>query len=168
MIACTNRNLEEEVRAGRFRQDLYFRLSVIATRLPPLRERRDDIPQLVRHFLGARPALPRHLLDLFASHAWPGNVRELRNVIERITVLPDLDPAELIGTPPTREPGMAPEDAELPFHDAKARHTDRFEREYLRRLLDKHGGNVSEVARVAALSRQTCYRLMHKHGIRTD
>jgi DNA-binding NtrC family response regulator len=168
LVACTNRNLEAEVRAGRFRQDLFYRLSVITARMPPLRERREDISLLVRHFLGNRPALPRHVLDLFASHAWPGNVRELRNVVERLVVLPELDPQELLGAGATAAPAVSPGDAELPFHEAKQRTTDRFERDYLQRLLDKHGGNISEVARVAALSRQTCYRLMHKHGIRTE
>jgi DNA-binding NtrC family response regulator len=167
LIACTHRNLEAEVKAGRFRQDLFFRLSVITARLPPLRERRGDIPLLVKHFLGKRPALPRHVLDLFASHAWPGNVRELRNVVERLVVLPDLDPQDLLGAAEAA-PAPTAGDEELSFHDAKQRHTDRFERAYLQRLLDKHGGNISEVARAAALSRQTCYRLMHKHGIRTE
>jgi DNA-binding NtrC family response regulator len=153
------------MRAGRFRQDLFFRLGVITVRLPPLRDRRDDIPALVRHFLGNRPALPAHVLDLLASHTWPGNVRELRNTLERLTVLPDVDPSELVGAAPAPEANV---DLDVPFHDAKQRNIDRFEREYLARMLAKHGGNISEVARIAMLSRQTCYRLMHKHGIRTD
>jgi DNA-binding NtrC family response regulator len=142
---------------------------VIAVRLPPLRERRDDIPVLVEHLLAGRPALPRHVLELLAGHDWPGNVRELRNVIERIAILPETDPAELLGgAAAPAAPAVAGGDGELPFHDAKQRHIDRFERDYLRRLVDRHHGNISEVARVAELSRQTCYRLMHKHGIRTE
>jgi DNA-binding NtrC family response regulator len=166
LVASTNRNLEQEVRAGRFRQDLFFRLSVITAKLPPLRDRREDIPLLVRKFLGARAALPHHVMGLLASHSWPGNVRELRNVVERFVVLPDQDPAELLGAPDLATPGA--ESTELSFHEAKQRYIDRFERDYLTQLLAKHGGNISEVARVATLSRQTCYRLMHKHGIRTD
>jgi transcriptional regulator with PAS, ATPase and Fis domain len=167
LVACTNRNLDEEVRAGRFRQDLYFRLSVITVRLPALREHREDIPALVAQFLGGRAQIPRHVLELFASHGWPGNVRELRNVVERMLVLPDADPAVLLGA--VRDvPEVTAQETALSFHDAKQRNNDRFELAYLSRLLEQCGGNISEVARVAALSRQTCYRLMHKHGIRTD
>ncbi len=167
LIACTNRNLDAEVHAGRFRQDLFFRLSVIAVRLPPLRDRRDDLAPLIQHLLAGRPALPRHVVDLLAGHRWPGNVRELRNVLERLTVLPDLDPTTLLDGVAERDADQ-PAEVTLPYHEAKQRQLERFERAYLEHLLELHGGNISEVSRVAGLSRQTCYRLMHKHGIRTD
>ena len=180
-VACTHRNLAEEVRAGRFRQDLFYRLSVIVVRLPPLRERADEIPRLVGHFLqrfagDAAPDVPAHVLDMLRAYTWPGNVRELRNFVERFLALPGVSPAMLLGvdeavferpvTAPSGNPGFAAWDAS--FHDAKARITDWFEREYLTRLLAKHGDNVSEAARVAGLSRQSCYRLMHKHGLGGD
>ncbi len=182
IVASTNRNLGEEVRAGRFREDLFFRLSVVSVHLPPLRERTEEIPRLVAHFrrrLGGddAPEIPDELMRLLARHDWPGNVRELRNVVERFLALPGIDPAVVLGRG-TTEPGSGPkvdpgreseETAwDLPFHDAKARLTDRFERRYLERLLERHGGNISEAARIAGLSRQSCYRLMHKHGLRVD
>lgn len=173
IIACTNRNLEEEVRAGRFRQDLFFRLSVVSVRLPALRERKEEIVRLVNLFLSQLrsdevPSLSPALVDLLMTYAWPGNVRELRNFVERMVVLHDVDPVAVLraGT------AQAPADSSwsppihLPFHEAKQQWTDHLEHEYLTRLLAKHGGNISEAARAAGLSRQSCYRLMEKHGLR--
>lgn len=172
-VACTNRNLEEEVRAGRFRQDLFFRLSVITVRLPPLRERREEIGRLVHHFLSARGVDPPPDLDrtlrVLASHEWPGNVRELRNFAERLAALPDLGIEHWL---PRSEASTAPAvpsmSIDVGFHEAKARFTDELERRYLEALLEAHGDNLSEAARVAGLSRQSCYRLLRKHGLRTD
>ena len=175
-VATTNRNLEEEVRAGRFREDLFYRLSVICVRLPPLRERTEEIPRLVHHFLaklGAEREVPEQTMQMLRSHRWPGNVRELRNAVERFVALPDLDPELWLprrpegDAAPPAEAGHRPE-VELPFHEAKQRWTDHFERTYLERLLATHGSNVSKAARVAGLSRQSCYRLMKKHGLSTD
>jgi DNA-binding NtrC family response regulator len=175
-LASTHRNLQEEVRAGRFREDLFFRLSVITVRLPPLRERRDEIPRLVHHFLtklAADTEVPPSTMALFQSHDWPGNVRELRNAVERFVAFKDLGPEMWLpgrgaGAPARERGAEAQPDLDLPFHDAKQRWTDHFEREYLERLLRVHGGNLSEAARVAGLSRQTCYRLLKKHGLRAD
>ncbi len=176
-VASTNRNLVEEVRAGRFREDLYFRLSVITVRMPPLRERREEVPRLARHFASRLSGdrlvdVPADVMALLSGHDWPGNVRELRNVIERFATLHDLDPRVLLGPRMGGVEEAAPKgpvaSLDIPFHEAKARFVDAFERDYLGRLLEAHGGNVSEVARVAGISRQSCYRLMQKHGIRTD
>ncbi len=176
-IACTHRLLEAEVRAGRFRQDLYFRLSVVTVRLPPLRERKEEIPRLVSHFLGklapgAPIDLPRSMLELLASHTWPGNVRELRNVVERFLTLPGVPAASLLGTssgaPGGAELGGLPIPVGEPFHEAKRTWTERFEQAYLEHLLARAQGNVSEAARLAGLSRQSCYRLMQKHGLRVE
>jgi len=174
-VACTNRNLAEEVRAGRFREDLYFRLSVISIRMPPLRERRDEIPRLVSHFrtrIGGddAPELPREVLALLERHDFPGNVRELRNIVERCLTLPGSAANDLLHAGISSRPAAPESDARwsLPFHDAKGRLTDDFERAYLERLIARHNGNISEAARASGLSRQTCYRLMHKHGFRVD
>lgn len=174
-VACTNRNLEEEVRAGRFRQDLLYRLSVITVRLPPLRERKEEVPRLVRLFLsrlgGAEQQdLPLDVMRLLEAHDWPGNVRELRNFVERYLALPGADPAALLpaGGRSEAAPALALPRTDVPFHEAKERWTDLFERAYLGSLLEEHKGNVSAVARVAGLSRQTCYRLMLKHGLRLE
>ena len=176
LVASTNRNLEAEVRAGRFREDLFFRLSVITVWMPPLRERKEEIPRLIRHAiqkLGGDPSrdLPKSLMDVVMSHDWPGNVRELRNFVERFMTLSDHDPAGLLGVP-ARKPGASSAnvamETDLPFHEARRMWTERFEREYLAKLLATHGDNISEVARIAGISRQSCYRLMEKHGLRTE
>jgi DNA-binding NtrC family response regulator len=182
VVASTNRNLEEEARAGRFRQDLFFRLNVIVVRMPPLRERKQEIARLLRHFLtrlagdeASEP--PRTVLALAEAYDWPGNVRELRNFAERWATLPAMATAALLPTNAREHASNASEtsaaqmavtptiEIERPFHDAKARWMDEFERVYLTRLLERHGGNISEVARVAQFSRQSCYRLLKKHGL---
>ncbi len=174
-VACTNRNLDEEVRAGRFRQDLFFRVSVISVRLPPLRERREEVPRLVRHFLAklGRPDAPvaPEVMDVLLSHPWPGNVRELRNFVERLVVLHDLDPeVQLALAPSAHAPAEGGSTAappiDKPFHEAKREWTEQLEKVYLARLLDRHAGNITEVAYAAGLSRMTCYRLIQKHGLR--
>jgi DNA-binding NtrC family response regulator len=171
-VACTNRNLHEEVKAGRFRQDLFFRLSVVSVRLPPLRERKEEIPRLVRHFLSQLraqdpPDVPPSLSRMLETHDWPGNVRELRNFVERMVVLRDLDPSTLLATAAYGdvEPPVDGIPTHLPYHEAKQQWTDRLERAYLAALLASHGHNISEAARAAGLSRQSCYRLMEKHGL---
>jgi DNA-binding NtrC family response regulator len=174
-VACTNKNLEEEVRAGRFREDLFFRLNVVTVRLPPLRERKEEIARLARHFAqkvagDAAPELPASVLRMLETHDWPGNVRELRNFVERWLALPG-SPASALLAPSGRGSSASPSasaspsvDASVPYHEAKERCVETFERAYLEALLAACEGNISEAARVAGLSRQTCYRLMHKHG----
>ncbi|MFK7990785.1 MAG: sigma 54-interacting transcriptional regulator [Sandaracinaceae bacterium] len=170
-VASTHRNLEAEVAAGRFRQDLYYRLSGLVVRLPPLRDRPEEIPRLVAGFLAALDAdvdVSSSTMQALMSYAWPGNVRELRNVVERMVALADLSPsAWMPASMASAEETSQTRDArwDLPFHDAKQRWIDGFEHAYLTRLLKAHGDNVSEAARVAGLSRQSCYRLMRKHGV---
>jgi DNA-binding NtrC family response regulator len=176
IIALTNRNLEEEVKEGRFREDLFYRLSVVRVRLPPLRERPEELPRLVRKFLSARgiadaEGMPPATLALLRAHAWPGNVRELRNVVERFAIMPDLDPSFWMSSDlaPMPQGSVAPTvNLDDGFHDGKRRCIDGFERQYLSRLVEEHGDNASEAARVAGLSRQSYYRLLSKHGLRTD
>jgi DNA-binding NtrC family response regulator len=173
LVAATNRNLQREVELGRFRQDLYFRLSVIRVRMPPLRERREEIPRLVAHFmseLGRDPTqrLPDSLLEMLIAHRWPGNVRELRNVVERLLLIPGMKPDFYLGerAPAERaaEVGV-PLPLELPFHEGKRTWTERFEREYLACGLARAGGNISELARASGLSRQSCHRLLARYGL---
>jgi DNA-binding NtrC family response regulator len=169
-VACTNRNLEKEVTEGRFRQDLFFRLSVITVRLPSLRERREEIPRLARHFLSklakdAAPEVPKHVLDVLMAYDWPGNVRELRNFAERFIALPDAAPETLLQK---GKPRVSEHDLSAGFHDAKQACLERFEREYLAMLFETYGDNIAQAARVAGLSRQSCYRLMHKYGFRVE
>lgn len=169
VIAATNRTLEQQVNLGQFREDLYFRLAVITLRLPPLRERTDDIPLLVDHVLDAMGAMQRRSLftpDVLAAmcaQPWPGNVRELRNFIERRTVVgSDLD--ALHEATPTERAAPAV-DINVPFKAAKDSLIASFERQYLRSLLDWAGGNVSKAARKAGLDRMYVHRLLQRHGI---
>jgi DNA-binding NtrC family response regulator len=176
VIAATNRNLEREVNRGRFREDLYFRLSVLTVRLPPLRERAEDIPELVRAFLerlGAaedeRLFSPRVYQDL-ARHDWPGNVRELRNYVERTIVLRDAQEASRArpeaDDEPTHRGFGVPVSIESPFKVAKEQLVSHFERSYLEQLMVWAGGNVSRASRKAKLDRMYLHRLLQHYAIR--
>ena len=165
-----NRDLREEVNRGTFRQDLYFRLAVVRLRVPPLRERPDDIPLLVEHFArwrsrgDAAPPFSDETLRSFVAHRWPGNVRELRNAVERLTVIDDV-PFTAHAAPEPAE-GGAPIDIQIPFKDAKNALTDDFERRYLTAMLEATGGNISEAARRAGIDRVYLLRLMGRYGLR--
>ena len=182
VIAATNRNLEEEVRAGRFREDLFYRLSVVRIALPPLRERPEDITPLTRHLLdtGAFNRLPggghrvedidREALDLLAGYRWPGNVRELVNVIERAISFSEggaIKPADLPETIRLAgsNPGISAATGEVTFKDAKERWITSFERDYILALLKKNNGNISHAAREADIDRKYFRKLMRKYGI---
>jgi DNA-binding NtrC family response regulator len=173
LIAATNRNLAQEVEAGRFRRDLFFRLSVIRLRLPPLRERREEIPRLVSHFmslLGRDPSqrLDDSTMEMLRNYCWPGNVRELRNAVERLVVLPGMTPEFYLDGASSMDASSASASGvplDLPFHEGKRIWTERYEREYLGRLLAECKGNISEVARVSGLSRQSCHRLLSRYNL---
>jgi DNA-binding NtrC family response regulator len=165
LVAATNRDLRAEINRGRFRSDLYYRLNTFHLRVPPLRERREDIPLLVAHYyeqLGAGEP-PASLLTDFARHAWPGNVRELRAAIER-TVLLD-DPAVWRGisedTPPAH-------DENLSFRAAKERAVAAWERDYVRSLITQHAGNLSRAARAVRMDRNHLRELVLRHGLRAE
>ena len=156
IVSATNADLAAEVEAGRFRQDLLFRLNTIEVVLPPLRERREDIPLLARHFLsqhtqryrkgvtGFEPAA----LQLLMDHRWPGNVRELRNYLERCLALDVEAPFELEQRTPQRDLSV---DARTAYAEARQRALTAFEREYLQKLIALHEGNVSKAARAAEM-----------------
>jgi DNA-binding NtrC family response regulator len=173
LVAATNRNLKMEVERGSFRQDLFFRLSVISVRLPALRERKEEIPRLVAHFmalLGRDPSerIPEAMMKMLCGYSWPGNVRELRNVVERLVVLPGMKADYYLsaGQASSGEPGDAdPALQSVDFHQGKQLCVERFERQYLARLLQQCGGNISEVARVSGLSRQSCHRLLKRYDL---
>jgi DNA-binding NtrC family response regulator len=166
VVAATHRDLRKEVAAGRFREDLYYRLAVMRLRLPPLRERGADIELLARHFARAlsqgREALWRPGdLELLCRQRWPGNVRELRNVVERALVLSQGGPLAVGAALTDHAPGIVPED--LPFKDAKR----RFIQGYLEQLLARHGGNVSAAAREASIDRKYLRELLVRYGARS-
>jgi len=185
VIAATNRNLAREIQAGTFRQDLYFRVAAARVRVPALRERLDDIPLLVRHFLSldgvhrAVDTLPPGTWDLFRSYAWPGNVRELRNIVQLMTIMPDRalqwlrsygitqTPSEAPSSGPSPLPIAPPRlDAPLPMGPLRcARRAARnaFERAYLCNILTQSNGNITRAADLAQVSRQVMTKLVAKH-----
>ena len=181
IIAATNRSLPEEVEAGRFRKDLYYRLSVVEIAIPPLRDRPDDVPMLADHILALlserakkpRPRLAQDAVEILQRHPWPGNVRELRNVLEKTFALADqqeIGGANVVvgsaGEHPAERAaaagGGAIVDPGLPYSEAR----ERFEKTYLLGLLQKNDMNVSKAARVAGIHRQSLHRLLKKHGIK--
>jgi transcriptional regulator with GAF, ATPase, and Fis domain len=172
IVTATTRHLAEEVRAGRFRQDLYFRLAVVTARVPSLRERPEDVPLLAEKMLAgfARGlALAPSALAQLRSHAWPGNVRELRNVLERAAILAqasgatslasfDLAPAATAGGP--QHEFIAGES----YGEARARAEHAFERQFVAWILGQHGGNIAAAARAAKMDRKYLGELARKHG----
>jgi DNA-binding NtrC family response regulator len=163
VIAATNRALHEEVNRGAFRPDLYYRLNTVRLRVPPLRERREDIPLLVAHFYRQfspdDPVPPPELVAALETRPWPGNVRELRSAVERAVLLSDpfWDPDE----------AAAPEAADraTSFRAAKERMIARWEKSYLADLVTSHTGNLSAAARAARMDRNHLRELLKKHGI---
>jgi len=189
IVSATNRDLARAVREKTFREDLYYRLNVISVEMPPLRERREDIPRLARRFLEGqavrlgRPALrfSEDVLETLKSLPWRGNVRELENLVERLAILTPTDvittealPSEIRQPTPRSSSGdgvtklalsaQAMVEEEPDFRAAR----DSFEREYLEALLRRHGGSVAEAARRAGLSRRNMYDKIEKLGITLD
>lgn len=173
-ICATNRDLQLEVDAGRFRRDLFYRLAVISIELPPLRERGDDAILLARRFVETlRPngsavrGFSDEALELMSSYSWPGNVRELRNVVERGLALATSDRIGANDLPEAiRNPKpSAPASSGGAANASLAERLDDAERDYLVTLLREHSGNVSRAAVAASMSRQGMHKLLKKHGI---
>jgi len=174
VLAATNKDLPAEIRAGRFREDLYFRLNVIPIFVPPLRERTEDVPLLVEHFMqefaqeyGRRPKrVGADAIAALRAYAWPGNVRELRNVVERLMIMAPGDQISARDLP-FLDSGARPAAAERengevrPLHDAR----DDFEKDYILRALAAQQGNISRTAEVLGVERSNLYRKMRAFGI---
>ena len=173
VVAATNRNLRAEIAAKQFREDLYYRVAVIRMLVPPLRDRPEDIPLLVQHFIRQfRPDRPLTVaeqdLERLQRHPWVGNARELRNVVERACALSrgsQLLIDDGLDERPASGAAGAP-DIDLPFKEAKARVVDAFERGYIDALLKRHEGNLSAAARAADIDRKHLRELLRKHGLR--
>jgi two-component system nitrogen regulation response regulator NtrX len=175
VVAATNKDLPGEIRSGRFREDLYFRLNVIPIFVPPLRDRQDDIPALADHFMegfareyGRRiKTLEETAIARLQTYLWPGNVRELRNVIERLIIMVPGDTiaaremaflgSDALGP----DIGGSPDASALPLHEAR----ERFEREYILRALAAQQGNMSRTAEALGVERSNLYRKMRAFGI---
>jgi len=173
VVAATNKDLQAEIRAGRFRDDLYFRLNVVPIFVPPLRDRSDDVPLLADHFMaefageyGRRlKTFDAAATDVLQSYAWPGNVRELRNVIERLMIMV---PGEMITAAdlsfldvPRPRPARSAPAERLTLHDAR----DQFERDLILRTLAEQQGNMSRTADALGVERSNLYRKMKAFGI---
>lgn len=173
VIAATNKDLEAEIAAGRFRQDLYFRLNVIPLRVPALAERREDIPLLVATFMaklgqrmGVRPKrVSPEAMELLVTYPWPGNVRELKNLVERLLIMvpgDEVTPEDVPLKLAEREvfwPGRP-----LPLRQAR----EAFEREYIAKVLRSCGQNMSQAARILGVERSHLYRKLKALGIKVD
>ncbi len=188
IVAATNRHLIDEVQEGNFREDLYYRFAVIHVKMPPLRERPEDIALLVEHFLGqANDRSGRDDVDIayrtmqkLKRHPWPGNVRELKNFIDRAVLLTRGDQVETRyltpGSPEEQKPHAGTTaaaqpmvdtalDESIPFKDAKSRLVEEFEKAYWKRLLERTDGNVSKAARIAGVHRKSVEYILKKHGV---
>lgn len=183
LVSSSSRDLEREMAAGRFREDLFHRLAVVPLRVPGLVERREDIPHLIEHFIrqiaGATGLPPRRIGDdamaVLQSHEWPGNVRQLRNIIERLMIMTGGDPDTVITA------GMLPEDIgasvplspngsggehlmSLPLRDAR----EIFEREYLMAQINRFGGNISRTAEFVGMERSALHRKLRALGVNSS
>jgi transcriptional regulator with GAF, ATPase, and Fis domain len=186
IVAATKRNLKMEVERGKFREDLYFRLAVVPIEVPPLRERREDVPMLSRHLIdviakrdgdGNELLLDDAAIDALSAHDWPGNVRELRNVLERAAYMARssgrgevrLSDVPLGGGPGLSQPSdpaaLPAFDPDKSYRDTKSEWDEAFERRYVGWLLDRHAGNISAAARAADMDRKYLYKLAKKHGL---
>ncbi|MFN8652667.1 MAG: sigma-54 dependent transcriptional regulator [Gemmatimonadales bacterium] len=175
VIAATNKTLDEEIAAGRFREDLFYRLNVVPIQVPPLRERREDIPALVEHFVkqlaGSTGIMPRTFddgaLERLGERSWPGNVRELRNAVERLLILAPgkaitaADVSRLLGegAMPEVVEGAAPPDGTFEAFKHEA------ERSFLAAKLREHDWNVSETARALKMPRSNLYKKIERYGL---
>jgi DNA-binding NtrC family response regulator len=180
-VAATNVDLQQAIHAGKFREDLYYRLNVFPVRLPPLRERRDDIPVLAALFLErirakGRPrpdGITPDALAALIGHPWPGNIRQLENTLERAATVCDGDRIDLESLPEDVRgaTGPRPEEAsvvDLSYKQALSVARDRATREYVIALLKAAQGNVTQAADRAGVERESLHRLLKRHGVRAE
>jgi two-component system NtrC family response regulator len=174
IVAATNRNLQAMVEDGAFREDLYYRLAVIPLELPPLRERPEDIPELIQHFFEISKQkhgrleleLSPAVLPYLCAYRWPGNVRELENLVERLVVLrrgDEITPADLPEELRRERATLEAIQLELPPHGISL---EAVEKELILRALKRFGGNQTQAARYLDVSRKTLIYRMEKHGIK--
>ena len=181
VLAATNADLEQRVAEGNFREDLYYRLSVIRIHVPPLRQRREEIPHLTTFFLReaseklGKPdmRLSTEVLDLFAQYFWPGNVRQLRNEIQRAvamappggTIGPEHLSADLTAAPAPMSGSASGSRVSLRGGQTLASVVDEIERDLIREMMTRHRGNISETARALGLTRRGLYLKLRRLGI---
>jgi two-component system response regulator HydG len=168
IIAATNKQLEEEVSKGRFREDLYYRINVVPITIPPLRERREDIPLLAEHFLRiyseknkrAIRGFDEGVMQAFMQHSWPGNVREIENIVERMVIMSKGDTIALDGLPPALA-GQQQEGKRTPSPTS----LKDMERDTIVKTLEKTGGNRTKTAAILGITRKTLQNKIKEYGI---
>jgi two-component system, NtrC family, response regulator GlrR len=177
IVAASNRRLEDEVKAGRFRQDLFYRLDLVSLRVPALRERPGDIRLLAEYFLQQcaqryrMPSKPLHRRSAqwFEQYGWPGNVRQLENLIHREYLLSEAHELDIQlpeDSPPLIASGVdVAEPEDLNYRDARLRVLQEFDRSYLTRLIERTGGNVTQAAKLAGQERRAFGKLLKRYGI---
>ncbi len=167
VVAATNRDLAEEIKNGKFREDLFYRLNVVSIFLPPLRERREDIPELVEHFLSTRQIgtlrsrVDAEAMKALLAYSWPGNVRELANVLERAQILAEnhvITPEDLPENITSAAPASSAEAGD-------PRHLSEVERRHVQAVLQEEKGNKVHAARILGISRRSLYRLIEKYHL---
>ena len=165
LLAATNRNLEEEVKAGRFREDLYYRINVMALELPPLRERAGDIPLLVTEFLDLRWEITNEAQQAIGQYPWPGNVRQLINALERAQIMADDDMIRATDLPleVTRRAESSPATSDVSNDDLAS-----IQRSHIVELLRRENGNKARTARKLGINRRSLYRLLDKYQIEPE
>lgn len=169
VVAATNKPLEEEQKAGRFRSDLFYRLNVLTIDLPPLRDRRSDIPLLVQHFLSTRQVGKRgfeveaEALNALVRYDWPGNIRELANVMERAQILAEGETITRDDLPDTILSGSTSQESEA--EPLSPDSLDGMEKRHVANVLNEHGGNKVHAAKALGISRRSLYRLIEKYGL---
>ncbi len=166
IITATSRNLRKLIDENTFREDLFYRINVFPLNIPPLRDRREDIPLLIEHFLKGRKRINSAAIDILTNYNWPGNVRELENMVERLvvfslsdTIIPEDLPAEVKDTVCKKI------DSNLSYQEAKKQVLDEFNRNFIVCTLRQTGGNVTKAAEKLKLDRANLQRLMRKYGI---
>ncbi len=183
IIAATNRDLEEEVSKGRFREDLYYRINVVPIWLPPLRERREDIPLLAKHFLAKYTQMfkrnitliSQEVLNEMMTYDWPGNVRQMENLVERAVIMAKVDsithidllekPKRIEEKPIEARPWFIPDLEDLPFKEAKRRLIREYEREYITGLLKRCKGSITLSSNISRVDMKTLRRKMEEYGL---
>src|SRR4051812_32819114 len=177
VVAATNRDLVKEIQAGHFREDLYFRLSVINIQLPPLRQRREDIPHILKAALAdpelvgkvGRKRFTPESLAVMSNYSWPGNIRELLNVVSHVITFSEGEEIDTHHLPPrllgTQKEAPLSFNEHLSFKDAKEQLLENFEREYIGQLLKRCEGNISRAARESGLHRKSIERLVKKYQL---
>jgi DNA-binding NtrC family response regulator len=180
IIASTNQNLEEKIRIGEFREDVYYRLNVLPIKLPALREHPEDIPLIANHLLEKhcllldKPSkkISSELMDIFLQKTWEGNVREMENVIMQGILFSsgeEINPRD-VNLDGSRKPipGMVPSDDDLPYKKAKEKTLKQFNHSFIGQLLEEYNGNVSQAARHCGLERQALQQIMRRYRIKAD